>query len=147
MKVCFIFPAIISITLFSCSSEAPEEQVKKVKEEAPVEVVSRFRFENSQDSAVANGESIQRYKNGGIKMQGMMKEGKREGLWKSWYEDGKPWSETTFSSGVRNGKTTTWYDNGNKRYQGAYTNDIESGKWIYWDEKGKEVSTKDYSIK
>ena len=29
-------------------------------------------------------------------MQGMMKDGKREGLWKSFYENGNQWSESFY---------------------------------------------------
>lgn len=100
-----------------------------------------------QDSVLQNGEYIKHYENGVIEMRGMMKDGKREGLWKSWYQNGSPWSETTFSKGVKNGKTTTWYENEKKRYDGFYTNDIESGKWSFWDEKGKLVKEMDYDVK
>ena len=80
-------------------------------------------------------------------MHGMMKEGKREGLWKSFYENGLKWSETTFAAGIKNGKTSTWYENGKKRYDGFFTNDLESGKWTYWNESGEQVSTKDFDKK
>jgi antitoxin component YwqK of YwqJK toxin-antitoxin module len=80
-------------------------------------------------------------------MRGMMKDGKREGVWKSFYETGSPWSETTFKNGKKNGKTTTWYENEKKRYDGFYIDDIESGKWVYWSEKGELVTEKNYDVK
>ncbi len=98
-----------------------------------------------KDSIIQNGEYIKHYTSGGIEMQGSMKDGKREGLWKSWYENNAPWSETTFENGKKNGKTITWYPNKQKRYEGFYTNDKESGKWTYWDENGNEVNYKDFS--
>jgi antitoxin component YwqK of YwqJK toxin-antitoxin module len=148
MKTKIISFSILMTGLLSCSNQTPEKQ-EEVKVEAPVNQDStRFTIATEQqDSVVNTGESIQKYKNGVIRMRGMMKDGKREGLWKSWYENGTPWSETTFAAGVRDGKTVTWYENGNKRYEGAYTNDMESGKWTYWDEKGKEAITKDYGNK
>lgn len=100
-----------------------------------------------QDTVIQSGEYIKHYKNGVIEMRGMMKEGKREGLWKSWYENGSPWSETTFEKGIKNGRTSTWYENEKKRYDGFYTNDMESGKWTFWDEKGKLVKEMDYDAK
>jgi antitoxin component YwqK of YwqJK toxin-antitoxin module len=100
----------------------------------------------TKDSVIKNGEYIQYYKNGVIKISGIMKDGKREGLWKSFYENGSPWSETTFKNGVKNGKTITWYENEKKRYEGFYTNDSESGKWIFLDEKGNVVTKKDYDL-
>ena len=98
-------------------------------------------------SIIKTGEYIKHYDNGVIEMRGMMKDGKREGLWKSWYQNGAPWSETTFTDGMKNGKTTTWYENEQKRYEGFFTNDVESGKWIFWNEKGNVVNKKDYEKK
>ena len=74
-----------------------------------------------------------------------MKDGKREGVWKSYYEDGSAWSETTFLVGVKNGKTISWFDNEQKRYEGFYRNGKESGKWIFWNEQGKQERVKEYN--
>jgi antitoxin component YwqK of YwqJK toxin-antitoxin module len=100
-----------------------------------------------KDSVISNGEYIQYYANGVIKMRGMMKSGNRDGLWKSYYENGAPWSETTFKDGKKDGRTTTWYENEKKRYEGFYTLDEETGKWIFWDEKGNKATEKDYDKK
>jgi antitoxin component YwqK of YwqJK toxin-antitoxin module len=101
----------------------------------------------AEDSVIKNGEYILHYKNGVTKIRGIMKDGKREGLWKSFYENGSPWSETTFKNGVKEGPTTTWYENEKKRYVGFYKNDVESGSWTFWDEKGKLVTEKNYDTK
>jgi len=102
---------------------------------------------NQANTPIVNdGEYIQRYPNGVVEMQGMMKDGKREGLWKSFYENGSPWSETTFKNGIKEGPTTTWYENEQKRYVGNYKNDVEIGKWTYWNEKGEVVLIKDFDI-
>jgi antitoxin component YwqK of YwqJK toxin-antitoxin module len=145
-----MFLTVISLAFFSCTNQAVSEkkekqEVKEVKNDSAV--TTEFTIKASQDTVTADGDHIERYKNGVIRIRGNMKDGKREGLWKSWYEDGKQWSETTFKAGIKNGKTTTWYENGNKRYEGEYTNDEESGLWTYWDESGKEVSKQDYSKK
>ena len=100
-----------------------------------------------KEDVVTDGESITFYKSGKVKFQGMMKNGKREGLWKSYYESGVKWSETTFSEGKKNGKTTTWFENSQMRYDGFYTNDVESGQWSYWDEQGKLSQKKDFGSK
>ena len=145
MKPRSILFSILITGLLSCSNQ-PAEIPAEVNVESPVNPDStRFTIAvEQQDSIVNNGESIQRHKNGVVRMRGIMKDGKRDGLWKSFYENGTPWSETTFVSGVKTGKTITWYEDGKKRYEGEYTNDRESGLWNYRDEKGKEVSTKDY---
>jgi antitoxin component YwqK of YwqJK toxin-antitoxin module len=145
MKTKFILFSLTIICLISCSNQTKDTPV----EEKQKEIVSNpdstnFTIISKQDTTTQDGQSIVRYKNGAVKMQGMMKGGKREGLWKSFYEDGTQWSESIFIDGIKFGKTSTWYENGNKRYEGFYTNDKESGKWTYWDEAGKLVNTKEH---
>ncbi len=139
----YVFVILVFIALMACNSggEGVSVQHDTVKNEKSIAAFTK------EDSVLSDGEYIRHYKNGVIKMRGIMKEGHREGLWKSWYDNGLPWSETTFSEGKKNGKTITWYENGNKRYEGFYKDDAESGKWIFWDEKGKVVKEKDYEAK
>jgi antitoxin component YwqK of YwqJK toxin-antitoxin module len=148
MKVYFILPLLFSVGLISCANQT-EKTPAKVETETTADSsnTTKFTIISKQDSVVKDGESVQKYKNGAVKMSGMMKAGKRDGLWKSWYDTGVPWSETTFKDGVKNGPTTTWYENGKMRYKGFYTNDTESGMWTYWGEDGKQQSSKDYGKK
>ncbi|MDQ3046292.1 MAG: hypothetical protein M3R27_02005 [Bacteroidota bacterium] len=143
MRIQILFILAV-ITLFSCSSE-PEKKKEIAPLPPPVADTNGTLFSFvSPDSVKDNGEHVQRHKNGVIEMKGMMKDGKRVGLWKSWYEDGSPWSETTFREGKKDGKTITWYDNEQKRYEGFYTDDKESGKWKFWDESGQLVKEQDF---
>ena len=146
MKKCILF-LLISMGLFSCNGEkkSPKPEVAETKPVKVDSTLSTFRLTDEKDT-VQNGEEIKNYKNGAKRIRGMMKDGKRQGVWKSWYEDGTQWSETTFKDGKKDGATTTWYENGKKRYQGFYTNDTESGKWEYWDENGKFIESKDFGV-
>lgn len=133
---------LMATVLFSCTEESSKTiENNNVQRDT---LQSEFIFTEKNDSLIKNGEYIKYYKNGVIEMRGMMKDGKREGLWKSWYEDGSPWSETTFKDGKKNGKTTTWYGNDKKRYEGFYENDLEAGRWTFWAENGKVQSTQNY---
>jgi hypothetical protein len=141
IKASFVTLFILLFAVFSCSHEPAAVADKNVQRDT---LQSDFIFSTKNDSVIDNGEYIKYYKNGVMEMRGMMKNGKRDGVWKSWYESGLPWSETTFKEGVKNGKTITWYENETKRYEGFYTNDKESGKWLFWDESGKQQYSKDY---
>lgn len=79
------------------------------------------------------------YKNGKIKMQGMLKDGKREGDWSSFYENGKVWSIGEYVNGKRNGIGNVFYENGVLRMEGMYKNDKQVGKWKLYDEQGKLI--------
>jgi antitoxin component YwqK of YwqJK toxin-antitoxin module len=140
-----LFTVLVVISFFSCDNEADKKPGFAKKKEKVIQ--KDFTFESKRDSVVINGEQIRYHKNGVIEMRGIMKEGKRDGLWKSWYENGLPWSETTFKEGRKNGKTTTWYENGNKRYEGFFTNDKESGRWTFWKEDGTLADFKNYDLR
>ncbi len=149
MKSHFILLFLCFIELVACSNQTTKTDVMVATEkvDSSNSLKTTFTFVNKHDSTMKDGESIERYKNGVIKMRGILKNGKREGLWKSWYEDGTLWSETTFKEGIKNGATTTYYPNGKKRYEGFYKDDDESGKWIYWRENGEIQSNKNYGEK
>lgn len=133
---------LIAIGLFSCHQEQPKTIVNKEKQHDTIQ--KEFVFTGKKDTLIQDGESIKYYKSGRVEMRGMMKNGKRYGVWKSYYEDGSPWSETTFLDGKKSGKTTAWFNNQKKRYEGFYTNDAESGHWTFWDENGKMQNSKNY---
>lgn len=145
MKTNLFLTTTVALSFFACNG-------KTKKESEPIEkktnVIERdFTFENKRDSVVTTGEQVIYHKNGVIEMRGMMKNSKRDGVWKSWYESGLPWSETTFKDGKKNGKTATWYDNGNKRYEGFFTDDKESGRWTFWKEDGTILDFKNYDLR
>ncbi|MCI5056143.1 MAG: hypothetical protein MRY83_08545 [Flavobacteriales bacterium] len=90
-------------------------------------------------------EEVVFYKNGQEQMAGPVnKEGQRDGAWKSWYEDGKIWTEGQFINGKRSGVGIIYYTNGQKRCEGDYTEDKPSGKWVFWDDQGKVQKEIDY---
>lgn len=143
MKISSCF--ILLLCMAACTNiSSPQEH--HTSSDTSQEKNSYFTFKSTTDSVV-DGEHILYHKNGLIEMRGMMKNGKRDSVWKSWYANGLPWSETTFKDGVKEGKTTTWYDNGNKRYEGFFKNDKESGRWVFWNEDGTPLEIKNYDLK
>lgn len=85
------------------------------------------------------------YENKQIQMDGAYKDGKRHGLWVSWYMNGNKWSEGTFRNGKSEGKRITYFENGKVRYEGSYKNDQRIGKWRFYDETGKLLAEQDFS--
>ena len=80
--------------------------------------------------------------------EGTYKDGRQDGVWTWWYEDGKKIGEGSYLNGDgtdlgyrgvprygRDGKWTFWYENGQKYTEGTYKN----GEYIspkYWNEDG-----------
>lgn len=86
------------------------------------------------------------YENKQMQMDGEYKDGKRNGLWISWYMNGNKWSEGSFKNGKSDGKRVTYFENGKVRYEGEYKNDLRTGKWRFFDETGKLLTEQDFSI-
>ena len=83
---------------------------------------------------------------------GKMKNGKKDGLWTGWGDNGQKKSEGTFKDGKWDGLWTLWYDNGQKMYDGTFKNGellsyiayLENGT-IGWDtEKINVIDTIKY---
>ena len=83
---------------------------------------------------------IQYHPEGVKSMEGPLKDGKRHGEWKSWYENGSLWSIGHFSYGLRHGKGIVYHPNGQKFIEGNYINGERAGKWIFWDENGRSIT-------
>ncbi len=86
--------------------------------------------------SVGEVEVVDYYANRGVKMKGKSIDGKRSGLWESFYPSGYRWSEMNYNNGLREGVTTTYFSNGMMRYSGQYYNDERSGVWQFYDSLG-----------
>ena len=72
------------------------------------------------------------------KIEESFKNGKRDGLSTSWYENGQKVSQGTFIAGKLNGVSTGWYKNGKKWLEITYDN----GQGILRKEWNKDGTTK-----
>ncbi len=79
---------------------------------------------------------VEHYKNGVVKVKGKSVDGKRVGLWESFFENGYKWSEVEYVNGVKKGPVVVYYQNGMMRYQGRYYNDERAGLWTFYDTTG-----------
>jgi len=68
---------------------------------------------------------------------GDIKNGKRNGHWFAYFENGKVNTEATYIEGKPDGVYTVYYDNGQIRYQGHYNKGICDGEWRFYTVDGK----------
>jgi antitoxin component YwqK of YwqJK toxin-antitoxin module len=66
------------------------------------------------------------------------------GAWRQYYPSGKIKLETRVDSGIRNSVYYVYYENGILQTRGRYKNDHKDGDWIYYDLSGKEVKKINY---
>ncbi|HET6243267.1 MAG: hypothetical protein H0V01_01755 [Bacteroidetes bacterium] len=138
MKKLLILLIPFLLVFFSCN----QSQIAEERNETPLETSPELKTEVIKSGEMALHKTF--YKNGQLRIQGNMLNGKREGKWVSFYEDGMPWSETWFDKGRKHGSTTTWNSDGKKYYEGHFENNKESGKWTYWDENGSVIKEVEY---
>ena len=69
---------------------------------------------------------------------GYIDNGKREGKWIIWYDNGKKKSETTYKDGKGDGLSTDWYENGQKSYEFTFKDGQPDGLWTGWYENGQK---------
>ena len=84
------------------------------------------------------------------KSEGYLKNGKRDGLWKEWYENGQIKRERYFKDGVVDGLVTTWFQNGQKETE-SYSKDgrhdyRRGSSWYESGMKRSEYMNRDTSI-
>ena len=70
--------------------------------------------------------------------EGNYKDGKRDGKWTTWYENGQIKSEEYYKDGERDGKWTTWYETGQIKSEISF----KDGNSTTWHKNGQIMSEK-----
>jgi antitoxin component YwqK of YwqJK toxin-antitoxin module len=129
MKI--LLGSILFLSLcFSCTEKVVEKNIKD---------------QSTEKNYNGNGLQEQYYPNGQLKMSGKINNsGQKEGIWTSYFENGKKNSESNFKNGLNDGYSMVWYPNGNVRYFGDYANGKKVGEWTFYNEKGEFVKTESF---
>ena len=72
------------------------------------------------------------------KSEETFKDGKRDGLFTTWYENGQKEGEVTFKNGKEDGLVTQWYENGQMKSEVNYKDGKEDGLLTNWYENGQK---------
>ena len=105
---------IISLLSLSVGLSQQEYNIEHLLERDGV-YIKKFSDE------IVNGKVFQMF--GDMKVPlGKMKDGKKEGKWMVWYDNGTKQEEQNYKDGKKNGLTTKWTENGRRR-ETQYLND------------------------
>ena len=133
-RILFITISLIIIT--SCKQQINlEENVIEFYDNGNKKTIELY--EQIKDKRVAKYYK-EYYESQQIKIEGSLKNGKREGLWIYYYENGNKWSEGNYIDGLANGKFTQYYENG-KLWMYTYYKNGEKTRAILFDEKGNVI--------
>ena len=71
------------------------------------------------------------------KSRGSFKDGKWDGPWVSYYDNGQLWSKGTFKDGIKDGPWVNYYDNGQLWSKGTYRDGKLEGPWVGYHDNGQ----------
>jgi antitoxin component YwqK of YwqJK toxin-antitoxin module len=81
---------------------------------------------------------VSRFPNGHPRVAGSYDAaGLRVGVWRFWFEDGRPSRELEFLEGVRERAAREWHPNGIQAADGSYLAGRREGRWRFWDQRGQ----------
>lgn len=72
------------------------------------------------------------------------RDGKREGLQTTWYENGQKQLEAIFKDGKQEGLFTSWHENGQKEMEGNFKDGKQEGFFASWHENGQKKRELNY---
>ncbi|HOZ39277.1 MAG TPA: hypothetical protein PLL25_00615 [Flavobacteriales bacterium] len=94
--------------------------------------------EGADGKPTDNGPQVIHTKDGG-RMEGMMRDGQRTGVWTSYFPNGTLRSQNTYVNGKENGPSVVNHPNGIPFYVGQYLQGVNHGQWVFYDEQGNEI--------
>lgn len=116
-----------------------EEPAIKEKVEAPP------MKDKVEEHAMVEPEKIEEITPEGQKsMEGRFVDGKMNGTWRSWYENGQLQREENYVDNFMEGKQSFWYESGKMRKESWYKAGKLHGKETMWDEEGNLLSSVEY---
>lgn len=69
--------------------------------------------------------------------EGLIRDGKKEGLWITYFSDGRVLSKAHFDNGVLNGPFESYQSSGDIRATGSYKDGKRSGDWVTYQSSGE----------
>jgi len=81
---------------------------------------------------------IYQYRNGKKEIMGIMKDGKKDGIWVEWHNYGRRLQET-YKNGILDGFVSIFYKNGQKEWRHTYNNGVLEGNYTRWHSNGKRA--------
>ncbi|MBC8052099.1 MAG: hypothetical protein H7Y13_03470 [Sphingobacteriaceae bacterium] len=97
------------------------------------------RFTNASKDQLTAIKEI--WNNGTIRISGTLKNGKREGAYRTFYQDGSRQCDCNYKDGKRDGKQMTHYENGQLFYEVIYRNGVPWSILKAFNKDGSPVET------
>ncbi|NND77102.1 MAG: toxin-antitoxin system YwqK family antitoxin [Flavobacteriales bacterium] len=97
------------------------------------------------DNELYSGVAYHFFSNGTQQIKQTYLDGRKEGEWSIWYEDGTPQKEGFIKDGKQHGAYREYYSNGNLRYEYEYDLDRKTGTWRGWYDDGTRYTIREFT--
>lgn len=91
------------------------------------------------------GTAAEGYKADQVKEEGDYENGRKSGMWKMYWPNGKVKSEVEYKNGRPSGKFTTYYENGQKEEEGSWKGNTYRGSFTRYHENGQVAQKKTFN--
>jgi len=132
---------LLVLIIVSCTTGNLEKIVEQTYQDGSPKIVRYFQKIDGVRTLVKE-EGF--YDDGVMQFVGEYRNGRRNGTWKTWYDNGRLWSTNTFVDDISDGPTSSYHQNGKMYYEGFYRQGVRAGHWKFWDENGTLVEEIDY---
>ncbi len=103
-----------------------------------IKLVSHDPIPGRETREIPGATFVSRFPNGRPRVAGSYDaDGLRVGVWRTWFEDGRPALEIEYLGGVRERGAREWHPNGTPAAEGSYLGGLRDGRWQFWDERGQ----------
>ncbi|MBP7102071.1 MAG: hypothetical protein KBA86_02380 [Bacteroidales bacterium] len=138
-----LLPLVFSICFLSCKNQKKETVVIDTWPDGKPKKTAEYIVDDEGNKNLYK-ETLY-FKNNQKFIEGTYNEkNEQNGIWISWFENGKKNSQGMYVNGKVDGKYTVWYPNGNVHYVGYYKNGQKTGKWKFYNESGKLTKENNY---
>jgi antitoxin component YwqK of YwqJK toxin-antitoxin module len=102
------------------------EEIKQIPSSKQMERKNGIWYYNNE---IYNGKFLDYYYSGRIQGEGILKNGKLDGLRKMYYQNGKLSLERNYTNSISNGLEKEYYEDGTLKQKGEFINGKENGIW------------------
>ncbi|MCH1478554.1 MAG: toxin-antitoxin system YwqK family antitoxin, partial [Crocinitomicaceae bacterium] len=135
MKYLFLFLLVGLVSCGDVNEELKEKGKHTIKKHFDTGEILEEQYLNGKKEGI----SKKWYKNGKLKSEANYKGGKKEGPCKNWYSNGQLKSEFVYKDGKYDGIHREWHENGQLKSKRNYKRGKQYGIWRMWYENGQLV--------
>ena len=131
-SLCITLCGLCSIAL---AQKTPTAALDTIKEFYSDGTPSRL-YTVQKGTDIREGVAVSYHPNGKVAIEAPYKDGKLDGVFRSYYENGKRWQTIGYRAGIEHGISTDYYDNGMKKLREVYKDGVLDGMSEEYNERG-----------